>query len=188
MRKQYIPTCSFTFVTLYVFICLFYVLCCVYMFFMSGLRPRITFFGFPLESWSPWLLLRKIVKEPFVQIGRTWCQPPKENLISFLHEILTILHPTPTNHPTPKKFTRTWILFTPPILKHDCKSTYSICVLNFVVLTCQKFPEWSCHFLSQIYLQEIRIWHPLVRLILEPVSWRHRLLPPAAHDRSCQSW
>ena len=47
---------SFTFVTLYVLFWLFTVLCCMYLFAMSGLYPWITFFWFPSESCFPWLL------------------------------------------------------------------------------------------------------------------------------------
>ena len=41
---------------LYVFICLFYVLCCVCLVSMSGRCPWITFFLF--QSWFPWFLFK----------------------------------------------------------------------------------------------------------------------------------
>ena len=50
------PICSFTLVTLYVLLWLFYVLCCVCLFSMSALCPWVTFLWFPLEPWFPWLL------------------------------------------------------------------------------------------------------------------------------------
>ena len=48
-------SCSFTFVALYVLFWFFYVLCCVYLFSLSGLCPWITFFWFLLQSCFPWL-------------------------------------------------------------------------------------------------------------------------------------
>ena len=47
---QWDPNCSFTYVALYILYWLFYVLCCLCLFSMSGLCPWITLFGFPLES------------------------------------------------------------------------------------------------------------------------------------------
>ena len=43
--------CSFTFVAMYVLFWLFYVRCCLCLFYMSGLYPWIIFFWLSLESW-----------------------------------------------------------------------------------------------------------------------------------------
>ena len=46
------------FVTLYVLFWLYYVLCYLCLFSMSGLWPWLTFFWYPPESWFPWLFPR----------------------------------------------------------------------------------------------------------------------------------
>ena len=81
------PSCSFTFVTLYVLFCLVCVLCFVCLFFMSSHCPWITFFWFLLESWSLNYTFTSIdTKKPYLPILPTQKPHPP-------------IHYTPIPHP-----------------------------------------------------------------------------------------